>query len=476
MTTTKSPLRWVRLLLSLAVVAAIAVAHPAAAETDGTSPAVHIVAWGETVGTIAAEYGVNASTIIDANNLAQPDRLYAGQTLVIPGASPAPAPAEQSGTHVVQRGEGLYRIALNYGVTVADLMAANGISNPDAIYAGQVLVIPAAGYANTVPATGGPQAPAGAVHVVQPGEILSRISQRYGVSVANIVAVNNLLNADSIYAGQRLAIPGAGAPANNPPPAAETPVTSTHTVQPGETLGLIATRYGVSIAALVQANNISNPSLLYSGQQLVIPGGGTNSGPATQPPPTPSNPGSHVVQRGETLFRIAVHYGITVDALRAANGISGNTIYTGQTLTIPGGTGGPVPAPAPDPVANAPQPTISSGKQIIVKLSEQKVYAYENGQLLRHFVVSTGLPATPTVQGDFSIYIKYNSQRMVGPGYDLPGVPWVMYFYQGYGLHGTYWHNNFGSPMSHGCVNMRTPEAEWLYAWAPIGTAVRVVW
>ena len=63
---------------------------------------------------------------------------------------------------------------------------------------------------------------------------------------------------------------------------------------------------------------------------------------------------------------------------------------------------------------------------------------------------------------------------MSGPGYFLPGVPFTMYFYKGYGLHGTYWHNNFGTPMSHGCVNLTIPDSEWLYGFASIGTLVNV--
>ena len=58
--------------------------------------------------------------------------------------------------------------------------------------------------------------------------------------------------------------------------------------------------------------------------------------------------------------------------------------------------------------------------------------------------------------------------------YDLPNVPYVMYFYRGYGLHGTYWHNNFGTPMSHGCVNLTLADAKWLYEWAPQGARVVV--
>jgi lipoprotein-anchoring transpeptidase ErfK/SrfK len=89
--------------------------------------------------------------------------------------------------------------------------------------------------------------------------------------------------------------------------------------------------------------------------------------------------------------------------------------------------------------------------------------------------VSTGTRKTPTPRGTFRIYRKYAKQRMRGPGYDLPNVPWVMYFRRGgYAIHGTYWHSNFGQPMSHGCVNMPIGEAAWLYQWASNGTVVVV--
>jgi lipoprotein-anchoring transpeptidase ErfK/SrfK len=64
---------------------------------------------------------------------------------------------------------------------------------------------------------------------------------------------------------------------------------------------------------------------------------------------------------------------------------------------------------------------------------------------------------------------------MSGPGYNLPNVLWTMYFYKGYGRHGTYWHNNFGQLMSHGSVNMRDEDAKWLFDWAPRGTSVLVL-
>jgi len=109
-----------------------------------------------------------------------------------------------------------------------------------------------------------------------------------------------------------------------------------------------------------------------------------------------------------------------------------------------------------------------------VDLSDQELTAYEGETPILRTKVSTGRPRTPTVIGTFRIYLKLRAQTMTGPGYRLPNVPYVMYFYKGYALHGTYWHNNFGRPMSHGCVNLPTPIAEQLYQWADIGTPVVV--
>jgi lipoprotein-anchoring transpeptidase ErfK/SrfK len=109
---------------------------------------------------------------------------------------------------------------------------------------------------------------------------------------------------------------------------------------------------------------------------------------------------------------------------------------------------------------------------IRVDLSEQMVIAYEGLEPLRGFIVSTGLPGTPTVTGNFRIRTKVRTQTMTGGSpalgtyYNLPNVEWVQYFYADYGLHGTYWHNNFGQPMSHGCINMTNADAKWLFDWA----------
>jgi lipoprotein-anchoring transpeptidase ErfK/SrfK len=99
-------------------------------------------------------------------------------------------------------------------------------------------------------------------------------------------------------------------------------------------------------------------------------------------------------------------------------------------------------------------------------------------QQIREFVISTGTARYPTITGQFQIYIKHLKADMRGvdlgvPWY-LPDVPYVMYFYSGYGIHGTYWHDNFGTPMSHGCINLTIEDAEWLYNFSEIGTSVKI--
>jgi lipoprotein-anchoring transpeptidase ErfK/SrfK len=137
----------------------------------------------------------------------------------------------------------------------------------------------------------------------------------------------------------------------------------------------------------------------------------------------------------------------------------------------------PPPPPPDEPEANFPGLPDGVGKHerwIEVNLTNQTASAYQGKNLLRTFIVSTGTWMTPTVTGQYQIYVKYPYADMAGPGYYLPNVPYVMYFYEGYGIHGTYWHNNFGTPMSHGCVNLTIDDSAWMFDFASIGTVVFV--
>jgi lipoprotein-anchoring transpeptidase ErfK/SrfK len=122
----------------------------------------------------------------------------------------------------------------------------------------------------------------------------------------------------------------------------------------------------------------------------------------------------------------------------------------------------------------APPSVPSNIRWIDVDLTVQSLTAYEGLTPVRTTLVSTGLPHTPTPAGQYYIEVMLRYDDMSGPNYYLPNVPYVMYFYRGFGLHGTYWHANFGHPMSHGCINMPTPEAEWLFNWAAVGTLVNI--
>lgn len=125
--------------------------------------------------------------------------------------------------------------------------------------------------------------------------------------------------------------------------------------------------------------------------------------------------------------------------------------------------------------------TIAPTQKIIVDIREQKLYAYEDDTLFMETSISTGLELSPTPKGTFTIFRKTPSRFMQGPlpghsdVYDLPGVPWNLYFTHGGAvIHGAYWHSSFGNPYSHGCVNVVPEDARKLYYWAEPGTKVIV--
>ena len=182
-----------------------------------------------------------------------------------------------------------------------------------------------------VGALAAPQATGETVHIVQWGETLSLIADRYGVSVQAIMAANGLDDPDMIYVGQRLVIPTHGGPTYDGP--SQGGQSGYHVVAAGETLTLIAIRYGTTVDALAAANGLSDTDMIYVGQKLKVPGGnapmsGSAGGSCNQ---------SYTVQAGDTLSGIAVQYGTTVNALMQANNLYSDFIYAGQRLCVPPG-------------------------------------------------------------------------------------------------------------------------------------------
>lgn len=182
------------------------------------------------------------------------------------------APANDGVTiHVVQRDETLFQIAQQYGLSPDALAQLNGLSGQDSLMVGQTLLVPANAGANPPPV----------MHVVQPGESLLSIAQLYGVDPMTLASDNGISSANPLYVGQSITVNGlpvqvvAAPPAEAAVPPAEVvdPARSVfHTVVAGDTLFKIATQYGSTVAELAAANNISDPTLIYAGQQLLIPG------------------------------------------------------------------------------------------------------------------------------------------------------------------------------------------------------------
>ncbi len=149
----------------------------------------------------------------------------------------------------------------------------------------------------------------------------------------------------------------------------------------------------------------------------------------------------------------------------------GNIPVYDEALFVP-----PVAIPALDAAPPAP----GGGRAVVVSLSQQALWAYENGVVIRSTYVSTGKEKFRTPAGFYTVNTKVPEQDMAGviggESYNVPKVPDVLYFTnRGHAIHGTYWHENFGTPMSHGCINLPMDVADWMYEWAPLGMAVLIV-
>lgn len=279
------------------------------------------------------------------------------------------------------------------------------------------------------------------VHIVQRGETLQRIAIRYDVPMQQIVSLNGLANPNHIQVGQRLEIK----PAEVVPVVEEIVESVT-----SEAVGAESSPIGTAVEQLLQA---------------ALP----------QVEETPSTI-SYVVQRGDALGMIAERFGVDWRTIARMNNIHNvNTIYPGQRLEIPTNNASDINIFAED--YYIPEPTITEGRQIIVSLSASRVYAFEDGELVRSVLVSLGKANTPTIPGDFEVYYRVRVQTMSGPGYSTPNVEWILYYHQGYALHGAWWHENWGHPMSAGCVNMPNEEARWFWEnFGEIGTPVSVIY
>lgn len=169
----------------------------------------------------------------------------------MPDRTPTIPTGEKWTYYTVQRGDTLYSIAVRFGTTVEELQRLNGLSDTT-IFVGQKIKVPGPGEADE---------PKAVEYIVQEGDTLYSIARRFGVDMEEVARANNITDPSTIYVGQRLIIPGAR----------QTPARQLYYVQPGDTLTGIAQRFGVSLQALMEANNITDPDAIYAGQVLRIP-------------------------------------------------------------------------------------------------------------------------------------------------------------------------------------------------------------
>ena len=313
----------------------------------------HQVRRGETLSIIASKYGVSSSEIIRVNGIRNPNRIEVGQLLVVPmrGGAPstsvatavltsrpepeAPSSSSSASSHRVRSGETLASIAERYHVSLTDLQRWNGIDNPSHIEVGQTLKVSGGSSGSSSSSSAAaPAAPAKPLftYTVRSGDTLATIAERYKVGLSDLAKWNGIRDADEITVGATLKFFGGKAPSSSSSSSSSTP--TYYKVRSGDTLSVIADRYGVRLSDLQRWNGIGNASSIRVGQTLKIYKGGGPSSSSSSASSSSSSWTTYTVRSGDSLGAIASRFGVTVSELRSWNRLSSSTIYPGQKLKV----------------------------------------------------------------------------------------------------------------------------------------------
>lgn len=270
---------------------------------------------GDNLSLIARRFGVSISQLRRLNNLHGRSTIYVGQKIKVKsGGSPARETAGDSSVYVVRRGDNLSTIADRHDMSISKLRRLNNLRGRSTIYVGQKLKV--TGQAQKVASSTSSNA---SFHIVRRGDNLIEIADRYGVSLNQLRKLNGLYGRSTIYVGQKLKLSGD----------ASGPIY--HRVSPGESLYVIAKKYGLSVRELKRMNNMRS-SLIKVGDRLVIQSEGRASDTSTNK----RQRRVHIVKRGETLIHIAKKYDINFQKLAQYNDIRNKSrIYVGMQIAIP---------------------------------------------------------------------------------------------------------------------------------------------
>lgn len=258
---------------------------------SASPPAIYVVKDGDSLGRIAQKLGVGLPELLTANQMTANSLILPGQQLVVPQA---PSGGGEGGSYTVKPGDSLSMIASRAKVSLTALLAANGMSVSSLIVPGMTLALPAGAVAPATTDSNAATTSAGATYTVKGGDSLSAIAARSRVTLAALLAANNMTAASLITPGMKLVLPadavaqsGSGSTASNG--STNVGAGGSYTVKAGDALGLIASRHGVTLASLLAANGMTAGSLITPGMTLTLPAGASTAQPqGTDQPPAGS--------------------------------------------------------------------------------------------------------------------------------------------------------------------------------------------
>ncbi len=277
---------------------------------------------GDTFYSIARAFNVGLDALLAANPNVNPDTLYIGQVICIPGTMPPPVTCP-TGTmpYTIKSGDTFYSIARKFNVSLDALLEANSDLNPDNLQIGQVICIP---QTTPTPPSGCPTGTA--PYTIKSGDTFYLLAQRFNTTVDAIQRANPGVNPNNLQIGQVICMPGS-APQ---PPSGWPTGTMPYTIKSGDTFYLLAKRFNTTVEAIQGANPGVNPNNLQIGQVICIP-------KSTTPPsgcPTGTKP--YTIKSGDTFFLLAKRFNTTVEAIQKANpGVNPNNLQIGQIICMP---------------------------------------------------------------------------------------------------------------------------------------------